>query len=71
MHGYYAVLAALRAHAHKMIGSAQSRLARARLRREYAEYILRNRAKLLVVRLNQASNDAARRQTLRKALLGA
>ena len=32
---------------------------------------LRNRAKLLVMRLNQTSNDAARRQILRKALFGA
>jgi hypothetical protein len=71
MYGYNAVLAALRAHAHQMIGSARSRLDQARLRRDYGDCILRNRAKLLVMRLNQTSNDAARRQILRKALFGA
>jgi len=71
MYGYDAVLAALRAHAHNIIGSARSRLDRGRLRKEYAECVLRNRAKLLVMRLNQTSNDAARRQILRKTLLGA
>ena len=71
MHGYDAVLVALRAHAHKMIGSARSRLDQARLRQAFAECVLRNRAKLLVVRLNQTSNDAARRQILLTTLLGA
>lgn len=71
MYGYEAVLAALRAHAHEMIGSARSRLDQACFRRDYAECVLRNRATLLVARLNQTSNDAARRQILRKALFGA
>jgi hypothetical protein len=71
MYGYAAVLAAYRAHAHKLIAAAQSEAQRARLAREHAECVLRNRAKLLVVRLQQTRDDAARRRILNQALLGA
>jgi len=71
MYGYTAVLAAYRAHAHKLIAAAQSEAQRARLAKEYAECVLRNRAKLLVVRLEQTRDGAARRRILARALLGA
>jgi hypothetical protein len=54
MYGYDAVLAALRVHAQNMATKARLRAERDRLSREYAEYVLRNRAKLLVVRLRPA-----------------
>jgi hypothetical protein len=71
MYGYDAVLAAYRAHAHTLIGAAQTQAQRARLMREYAECVLRNRAKLLVVRLRETRDDAARRRILNQALRGA
>jgi hypothetical protein len=37
----------------------------------HAECVLRNRAKFLVVRLQQTRDDAARRRILNQALLGA
>jgi hypothetical protein len=71
MYGYTAVLAAYRAHAHKLIAAAQSEAQRARLKKDHAECVLRNRAKLLAVRLQQTRDDAARRRILNRALLGA
>jgi hypothetical protein len=71
MYGYHAVLAAYRAHAHKIISAAQTEAQRARLMRAHAECVLRNRAKLLVERLQQTGDDAARRRILKQALLGA
>ena len=71
MYGYDAVLAALRVHAQNMLAKAALRGERDRLSRDYAEYVLRNRAKLLVVRLYQTSSDTKRREILRQALLGA
>jgi hypothetical protein len=71
MYGYTAVLAAYRAHAHKLIAAAQPEAQRARLAREHGECVLRNRAKLLVVRLEQTCDDAARRRILNATFLGA
>jgi hypothetical protein len=71
MYGYDAVLAAYRAQAKKLIAATQTQTERARLMREHAECVLRNRAKLLVVRLQQTRDDAARRRILNQALLGA
>jgi hypothetical protein len=71
MYGYNAVLAAYRAHASNLIATAQTEGQRARLLKEYAECVLRNRAKLLVVRLEQSGSDAARRRILNQAFLGA
>jgi hypothetical protein len=70
MYGYHAVLSALRVHARKILANAHLRAERDRLSREYAEYVLRNRAKLLLVRLGQTSSDTKRREILRQALLG-
>ena len=71
MYGYDAVLSALRVHAQKILAKAQLHAERSRLSKEYAEYVLRNRAKLLVARLGQTSSDTKRREILRQALLGA
>ena len=72
MYGCYeAVLAAYRAQASNLISAAQTEAQRARLMREHAECVLRNRAKLLVVRLGQTDDETARRRILKQALLGA
>jgi len=71
MYGYPAVLAALRLHAQSLLAKAEPQAERSRLARAHAEYILRNRAKLLVVRLGQTESAAKRREILRQALLGA
>ena len=71
MYGYNAVLAAYRAQAKKLIAAARTQKECARLMTEHAECVLRNRAKLLVVRLQQTRDDAARRRILNQALLGA
>jgi hypothetical protein len=71
MYGYAAVLAAYRAQVKKLIATAQTQTECSRLMREHAECVLRNRAKLLVVRLQQTRDDAARRRILNQALLGA
>ena len=66
MYGYDAVLSALRVQAQKIKASARYRAERDRLSKQYAEYVLRNRAKLLVVRLGQTSDDTKRRWILSK-----
>jgi hypothetical protein len=71
MHGYAAVLAAYRARAKNLIAAAETQTERSRLMKEHAECVLRNRAKLLVVRLQQTRDDAARRRILNQALLSA
>jgi hypothetical protein len=71
VYGYEAVLAAYRAQANNLISAAQTEAQRARLMKEHAECVLRNRAKLLVVRLEQTRDEAARGRILRQALLGA
>lgn len=71
MYGYEAVLAAYRAQREILLAAAQTEAQRARLLKEHAECVLRNRAKLLVARLQQARDDAARQRLLKKALLGA
>ena len=69
MYGYDAVLSAYRAQAQRLIAAARSEIERSRLQRQYAECMLRNRAKLLVIRLEQTRDEAARRRILRQALL--
>jgi len=71
MYGYDAVLAALRAHARDIKAKARLQAERDRVAQAYAEYVLRNRAKLLVERLGQTGSDTKRREILRQALLGA
>ena len=51
MHGE--ILVAYRRHAQALIQKAQTRAEKARLLRENAECVLRNRAKLLTERLHQ------------------
>ena len=57
-----AILVAYRRHAQALIQKAQTRAERARLFRENAECVLRNRAKLLVERLQQTNDAHKRRQ---------
>ena len=61
---------ALRLHAQSLLAKARPQAERNRLAREHAEYILRNRAKLLVERLGQTESAVNRRDILRQALLG-
>ena len=70
MYGYTAVLAALRLHAQSLLARTTTTAERNRLAREYDEYILRNRAKLLIARLGQTESAVKRRDILRQALLG-
>jgi hypothetical protein len=71
MPGYQAVLSALRSQAQSIIARASSPVERDRLRRQYADHVLINRARLLMQRLGQTSNPSKRRQILRQSLLGA
>jgi len=69
MYSYDAVLSAFRFQAQGIVGTARTEAEQARLRKEYAECVLRNRAKLLVIRLQQTSDESVRRRILRQALL--
>jgi len=71
MYGYDAVLSGLRSQAKNIVETAQGDAMRARLRKEHAECVLRNRAKLIIVRLQQTADERKRRQILRQSLLGA
>lgn len=71
MYGYDAVLSGLRSQAKTIVEAAQGDATRARLRKQYAECVLRNRAKVILIRLQQTANERKRRQILRQALLGA
>ena len=71
MYGNDAVLSGLRSQAKTIIDAAEGQPIQARLRKEYAECVLRNRAKLILVRLQQTADERKRRQILRQALLGA
>ena len=71
MPDHQAVLSALRSQAQSIIARAPSQVERDRLRRQYADHVLINRARLLMQRLEQTSNPSKRRQILRQALLGA
>ncbi len=62
-----AILVAYRRHAQALIRRAQTRAERARLLREHAECVLRNRARLLMQRLMQTNDANKRRQILRQA----
>ena len=61
------ILVAYRRHAQALIQKAQTRADRSRLRREHAECVLRNRARLLAERLKQTTDPDKRRQILRQA----
>jgi hypothetical protein len=61
------ILVAYRRHAQALIQKAQTRAERARLLRENAECVLRNRARLLAERLKQTTDPDKRRQVLRQA----
>lgn len=71
MYGYDAVLLGLRSQARNIVEAAQGDAMRARLRKQYAECVLRNRAKLILIRLQQTADERKRRQILRQTLLGA
>ena len=62
-----AILVAYRRHAQALIRRAQTRAEKARLMREHAECVLRNRAQLLTERLQQTNDAHKRRQILRHA----
>ncbi len=66
---YEMLLVQLRAHAARLIALAPSQTQRARRTKEYAECVLRNRAKLLAVRLQQTVDPRKRQKILRQALL--
>jgi len=61
------ILVAYRRHAQALIQKGQTQAERARLLRENAECVLRNRAKLLAERLKQTTDPDKRRQNLRQA----
>jgi len=61
-----AILVAYRRHAQALIRRAQTRAERARLMREHAECVLRNRAKLLMQRFVRTNDAGKRRQILRQ-----
>ena len=61
-----AILVAYRRHAQALIRRAQTRAERARLMREHAECVLRNRAQLLMQHLMQTNDANKRRQILRQ-----
>jgi hypothetical protein len=62
-----AILVAYRRHAQARIRRAHTQAEKARLMREHAECILRNRAKLLAECLKQTTDTDKRRQILRQA----
>jgi hypothetical protein len=61
------ILVAYRRHAQALIRRAQTQTEKARLIREHAECVLRNRTKLLTERLQQTNDASKRRQILRQA----
>jgi hypothetical protein len=66
--GYNAVLVALRSRAKNLIAAARNERDRARLEREYAECVLRNKAKLIVMRMRQTGIEQIRQHIFRRAL---
>ena len=66
---YESILVRLRSHAARLIALAPSRAERAKRAKEYAECVLRNRAKLLAVRLQQTGDLRKRQKILSQALL--
>ena len=68
MPGYQAVLVALRSQAQNLISAARNERERARLKRSYAECVLRNKAKLIVARMHQTGIEQIRQHIFRRAL---
>jgi hypothetical protein len=66
---YEMILVQLRAHAARLIELAPSQVQRARRSKEYAECVLRSRARLLAIRLQQTGDTRKQQQILRQALL--
>ncbi len=66
---YESLLVRLRAHAARLIALAPTEAQRARWTKDYAECVLRNRAKLLAVRLQQTGDPRKRQDILRQALM--
>ena len=62
-----AILVAYRRHVQALIQKAQTQAERARVLRENAECVLRNRARLLTKRLRQTTDPDKRRQIIRQA----
>ena len=66
---YESILVRLRLHAARLIELAPSRAQKARRTKEYAECVLRNRARLLAIRLQQTDDPRKRQKILSQALL--
>ncbi len=66
---YESILVRLRSHAARLIALAPTEAQRARRTKEYAECVLRNRAKLLAVRLQQTGDSKKRQEILGQALI--
>jgi hypothetical protein len=67
---YEQVLDALRRQARLLPELASTKADKDRIAREYAECVLRNRAKLIVARMSQTSNPQKQRRIYATALLG-
>ena len=61
------ILVAYRRQARALIQLAQTRVEKERVAKQYAECVLRNRAKLLARRLSQTKDTTKRRKILRQA----
>ena len=66
---YESILVRLRSHAARLIALAPTKAQRARRMKEYAECVLRNRAKLLAVRVQQTGDPRKREKILSQALI--
>ena len=65
---YESILVRLRSHAAHVVALARTEPQRAQRTKEYAECVLRNRAKLLAVRLQQTGDPRKRQKILSQAL---
>lgn len=66
---YESILVRLRSHAVRFVELAPTETQRARRAKEHAECVLRNRAKLLTIRLQQTGDPTRRQKILTQALL--
>jgi hypothetical protein len=66
---YESILVRLRSHAARLVELAPTETQRALRAKEYAECVLRNRAKLLAARLEQTGDPRKRQKILSQALL--
>jgi hypothetical protein len=66
---YESILVRLRSHAARLVALAPIETQRAQRAKEYAECVLRNRAKLVAARLQQTDDPKKRQKILSQALL--